>query len=337
MKSPTTSLFVGSESSPGIRDLVIELIGRAEHMLIVGSFLFTSPHVADSLVEASSRGVRVYVMTSSEKGLKVKSRSHDFRQERKTELHLDVLKKLVGPCRVRSSEHWHAKFVVADPASNPSGLLLSSNLNDQAMLESPEALVVLGPIEARKCYEYARQEFWSANFEFRDANNLLKPQSNHLLCEPETSSRVLSTINWPNSILQRLEKRIDASRKSILLTSYQLFDDSPVVVAAHRACQRGISIRLITHGDEGGHNLNIARSLMEVGAEVRILDWVHAKMCLSDIADEEPSGLFTTQNFESLCEATTRRFELALEMNPQELREANLWFEYWWSQSQVVI
>lgn len=325
--APRTKLVVGSKSSPSIRDLVLQMIDDANDVVIIGSFLFTSSLIAESLRQASGRGVRVYVMTAATAGLALRKRFVEPLDKEKAKLHRLILREIVGHCRVRSSDHWHAKFVLIDPnSSSPQGCLLSSNLNDGAMLSSPEALVFLRPEEVSYCYQAARREFWSAQFELSDSSALSKPGKEYALTSDDSLATMFNTSGDSNTIIQDIVARIDRCEESLSLSSYQFLPGSPVITAVRNAVTRGVTVRILAHPDDRKLNDQALSTISKVGGDVRMLPWIHAKFCLCD----NLTGLFTTQNMEEYASPEIRRFELALDLDPERLRETFLWFNYWW-------
>src|SRR5262245_33788150 len=87
----------------------------------------TPPPTERALIEAAKRGVRVYLLVATEARLDKEIRSDDSFGIKTVEEHKRLLDRLAGWVYVRSAEHFHAKFVVADPKSRPHGVLLTAN------------------------------------------------------------------------------------------------------------------------------------------------------------------------------------------------------------------
>lgn len=52
-----------------LRDRLVEMIGSAESFIVIASFLIASPPIEAAILDASDRGVRVYILTASEQRL----------------------------------------------------------------------------------------------------------------------------------------------------------------------------------------------------------------------------------------------------------------------------
>jgi len=309
--------------------VVKRVIDQAEEIVILVSFLFTSEAIVDSILRAAERGVRIYVMTASERGLNLNRSDLTDNQRRRADEHMRVLDQIVGPCMVRTSSHWHAKFVLADPdTEHAAGVLLSANLNDGALLQSPEAMIVLTPDEVFRVFECTRVEFWSSEFEFREPRLLQRPRSLFQFSVAAFSRGIYTTTSDSNAIIDRICEMIAKSESHIFLSTYQMYLQSEVVASLEKAAQAGRKVQILV--DSSDLNDDASRFLSKAGCESRKLDWIHAKMVLVD----SERGLFTSQNMEKRVGSTVKRFELGIDLEGERLEDAQLWLEHWWSRGR---
>jgi cardiolipin synthase len=110
-------------------------IDNAKEMICITSYIFNEPDIKKCLLNASKRGVRVYMLTASNKHLKNQpDEDDDF--NKKMYIEMDKLfKELQGKIKIRTSENFHTKFLLIDPLNSElrQGYLLTSNFDTKGI------------------------------------------------------------------------------------------------------------------------------------------------------------------------------------------------------------
>jgi cardiolipin synthase len=269
----------------------------------------------------------VYVLTSAEAALS-DSRwfltESDLAQQAK---HREALGELSQVARVRSAPNWHTKFVLVDPRTNPQGVLLSANLNSQALRSSPELGVRLAEAEVRAFFEIARAAFWSAASEIRDGVWSNSPRRRDV-APPGNQSDIISTLSFPAAVLARLQDQLK-NTENVVLTTYSVDGASPVLNMLRRLAKHGIAITIICHPSR--NNARSLKQLVQSGCTVLGVDWLHAK--LLDAGGDEV--LMVTQNLD--VASNKPRLETAMVLRDQRAHDARAWLDYWIKSAEWVM
>ena len=99
---------------------LVDAVGRAQEVVLAASFLLADEALANAFLEASRRGVRVYVLTASENRIATIGRDDDAFEARMIKEHKQLLDTLAGNVLLRSAGHFHAKFLIIDPHHHPA-------------------------------------------------------------------------------------------------------------------------------------------------------------------------------------------------------------------------
>lgn len=324
---PTTVSLFGNTDEKTLLSEVLGLLAAAKEMVVLCSFLMASREIGRAAGEAASRGVRVYVLTSAEAALS-DSRwfltESDLAQQAK---HREALHELSQVARVRSAPNWHTKFVVVDPRTNPQGVLLSANLNSQALRSSPELGVRLSKAEVRTFFEIARAAFWSAASEIREGVWSNSPRHRDV-APPGTQSDIISTINSPSAVLTRLQAQLQNADK-VVLTTYSVDRASPVLNMLKRLAKHGSSITIVCHPSP--NNATSLQQLARSGCTVLGVNWLHAK--LLDAGGDDV--LMVSQNLD--VASNKPRLETAMTLHDQRADDARAWLDYWIKSAEWVM
>ena len=120
--------------------------------------------------------------------------------------HKKPAKTLSNSCLVRGLPHLHAKFIISDPSTNPKGLLLTSNVTQEALTRNPEFAYILDPLEIGDLFEAFRFAFWN------DANQELQEQKWAGVKKKQVSigswKQIISSIKNVNNLEHELIKLI---------------------------------------------------------------------------------------------------------------------------------
>lgn len=316
---PVTSTLLGNTSERSLLGEVTQLIDSAEEVAIVCSFLIASPEVGDALKEAASRGVRVYVLTSAESALNDGKWFLTDSDRALQAKHREALNKLSNFARVRSSAHWHTKFVLIDPGTNPRGLLLSANLNSHALRSSPEIAVPLREGEVRTFFEVARSAYWSAASEIRDGV-WSTASLNRNVSQASASHDIVSTTADSSAVLSRMRNVLRESQ-SVTMTTYAVDPTCVVSGQLRELAEAGVPITIICHPSK--NNAASLRELSAAGCRVLGTQWLHAK--LLDYGGDDV--LMVSQNLD----APTRkpRLETAMVLRGERAADARAWLSFW--------
>jgi cardiolipin synthase len=265
------------------RQALVEALDSAEEVALLSSFLLADDHLAQAMLRAAKRGVRVYVLTASERRIGKVVRDDESFEQRMADHHKKLLESLAGNVLLRSAEHIHAKFLIVDPQS-PTGArawLSTANFN-KALEESIELGVRLDAEGARAlaaCFQWA---FWcEAERELRGARRLIEIRPNH----PASPSRpggeaVFATLRDGTRLRERVVALIKAARREILVASYGLAADHVAVRELVEAAKRGVRVTVLTRPRPAV--AGAVAVLAAAGVSVVAHDKLHAKALVAD-------------------------------------------------------
>lgn len=271
-------------------------IETAREVVLIASFLLSDRDLADALVRAAERGVRVYVLTASEARLaKLPSEDNEF-DARMIEEHKALLDRLVGRVLLRSAEHFHAKFVVADPSSSPRGFVTTANLNN-AIRENVELGLELPTKAAQGLAAWFSWAFWTeAERELVEKGRLAavkEPPARPR--DPAKAAPIVTTTRSHQQIRDTALHLIQRAKRRIVVASYGLAADHPVVEALIARARAGVEVVVLTRPRPAVRDAVLR--LAEAGARIFGHDKLHAKAIHTDVgamimtANLEPHGL----------------------------------------------
>lgn len=149
-----------ADASRCLEDTLVKMIGDAQEMVVLCSFLLASDRMIAALEAATRRGVRVYMMLASEARLGQEREEDDFSKHCR-EHHEEMLRRLAPHAMIRSAAHYHAKTVLIDPKGpNAQGWLLTANITDEALTRNEELGLRLTSEEVRSVFVELRHAFW---------------------------------------------------------------------------------------------------------------------------------------------------------------------------------
>jgi cardiolipin synthase len=273
-----------------------EAINAASEVVLVASFLLADLDLAEGLVRAAERGVRVYVLTASEARLaKLASEDNEF-DARMIEEHKALLDRLVGRVLLRSAEHFHAKFLVVDPATAPRGFVTTANLNN-AVRENVELGVELAAKAVQSLAAWFSWAFWTeAERELVEKGRLAavkEPPARPN--DPTGSASIVTTTKSHQQIRDAALHLIQRAKRRIVVASYGLAVDHPVIEALVARAHAGVELIILTRPRPAVRDAVLR--LAEAGARIFAHDKLHAKALHTDggamimTANLEPHGL----------------------------------------------
>lgn len=292
-----------------LRRALVETIDLASEVLLVASFLFSDKMLADALIAAAKRGVRVYVLTASEARLaKVIDEDDEF-GARMLKDHKELLNRLADHVLLRSAEHLHAKFLVADPASSPTAWISTANFN-LALRKSIELGVRLTSDEAYKLAAWFSWVFWlEAERELVEKGRLAKVKPPPATPRRPKSGPVVATAADEAGLKRAVLELIRSARRKLTVASYGLDADHEAVQALVERASAGIEVTVLTRPRPAV--LEAAQMLTAAGATVLAHDKLHAKAIVAD-----HRGLVMTANLQA--HGLDAGFEVGVELRGAE-------------------
>lgn len=274
------------------RQALIAGIEAAREIVLVASFLLADRTLAEALLRAVQRGVRVYVLTASEQRVARLLDEDDSFEARMSEEHKRLLADLAGKVLLRSADHFHAKFLVTDPMSEPQAWLSTANFN-RALLDSVELGVWLDGQAARDLAAWFSWVFWQESERELVARDRLAGVDKAPASPPAPPSNlVCATTRSQASLRDAALNLVGRARKEIWVSSYGLDAKHPVVAALIDAASRGVIVTVLTRPRPAVAAATAA--LAAAGARVVAHDKLHAKAIISDAG-----ALIMTANLEA--------------------------------------
>jgi cardiolipin synthase len=260
----------------------IAIIRAAKQVVVFSSFLLSDGEVQKALVEASSRGCRVYGLIAAEAKLDRDVSDEDDFEAKTTESHKRMLNDFAGRMLIRSSPSFHAKCVLADPATDGArGLLLTANLTSEALTRNEELAVRLGVVETRELFDQLRYATWEvAERELVGKGQLdrVKPLGEVTL--PPPARHVITTMGGRCQIRDTMIEMIGAARKGIVVSSFGWDAEHPVVAALCKRSTEGVPVTVLARYRATA--LPALLKLRKAGATVFCFTWLHAKALVCD-------------------------------------------------------
>ena len=311
-------------------DTVLNIIQGAKEVLCISSFMIQESDVITEIEKAIEKGVRVYMLTAPEQ--QVNSRYEDDNSdlsERNVAL-ISLLKKLGHKMLIKTAEHLHSKFMLADPATNPRGAVFTNNLTKRAMSENLELTVKLEPDAVKELFHQFLTGFWlEAEREvwLEGSDSRLRTQNKHPeFINPEYSPEKLCWTMKESKLLSSiLIKAIESAQRSISLSAWSFSMESTVTQEILKRARERISVRVFTRPSKG--NVIFIREIINAGGQVFCHDLMHAKSILVD----DNFGLIMTANFSPL--GLDSGFETGVFLNNKQINVLDRIHKEWVSRA----
>lgn len=266
-----------SGSARGAAGALINAVGSARDTILAVSFLLSDEAFASALLEAASRGVRVYVLTASD--VRVRSEPRGDFDAGVIDQHVALLRRLGGRVLLRSSERFHAKLVVVD---GTSGFVMTSNLTKEALERNEEIVVRLTADESRQAREWFVAAFWSlAQFEMLDASTL-RPVTSRPAFELPRARLGALTVTWTGVCghTDRLLEIVDQAKRSLVVSCFGWDEHGVLVDLIARRAADGLDVVVLARMRE--RSMPALVRLAASGARVVGFPWLHAKAISAD-------------------------------------------------------
>jgi cardiolipin synthase len=261
--------------------LVTATIDGARSMVAVCTFLLADRGVTVALRAASERGVRIYLLLAAEDRL-LNSPPEDDTTSRAAwerdvkEQFKAMLGALAGRVMIRTADHFHAKVVLADPFTDPRGVLLTANLGDRGLTRNEELVVALTADETTEAARLVRWALWEeAGHEAIAEGPLRHVTPLGQVPHPDSPSSVLSTTRQCATLRARVLDMIEGEHGTIIACNYGWDAEHPVVRALQDKAQRGVQVQVLARVRAAAMPALV--SLAQAGASVLAFDHLHAK------------------------------------------------------------
>jgi cardiolipin synthase len=316
-KETTDGKVMTSGTSGGLRTQIIQLIAQAKRHVCVCSFLLADAKVEEALIAATERGVRVYLLTSAEMKLKTSEGGDWGRDDEIRELHKKMLERLSGKVYLRSSGHFHAKYIVADGVH---GIMTTCNFTTKALLENPELGVRLNETESHQVWKLFQYQFWeSSEKEMLRKGTLdgVQPQGRFLDHEPKHPVRCSFSTGQPSLLLKECLDMIQNAEKSITLTSYG-WGNKDITKAIGERVSSGINVSIIGRNHRGELQTDHLQRFKEMGCEVYGLPLIHAKSVLVDAGTPNARAIVMSANIDAMSMGASHELGICLDAKDAE-------------------
>ena len=209
----------------------------------------------------------------------------------------------------RSSETFHAKIVLVDPADSTiaTGILLTGNLTVEAFQRNEELAVHLNSVEISEAFAYLRYATWElAEHETVGGRfSAIKPLNE--LTKPEGMTSVVATLPEAAEIRDAALKLVQDAQSKIVVSSFGWKLDDAIISALCAQARGGAKVEILCRIRE--KSMPALLKLAEAGAEVYGYKWLHAKSIWTDSGQ----GMIMSANFEP--RGMTRGFELGVKLD----------------------
>ncbi len=330
-KDTTNPIRSGGEGGGSLKPMVLEIIKEAEEILTICSFLISDKDLLKAILEASDRGVRVYILTASKDRI-AKDTNKEEEWKKKMQIdHEKMLNSLCSKTLLRDAQV-HAKFILADPNSqNKQGLLSTANFTTEAFLH-PELGVILDDPQIDELFSIFSAAWWGLG-----ERELLQPS---LLSDardiiPSVSNEITSTIKnlqyfvitYPNrstTLRKEIKRLLQESQEDIFISTYGISDDDSIFKTLASSTERK-KVKLLVR--QRPKTTSVLHELKKKGAEVRGLDYLHAKVICTK-TDRGLEALLMTANLEKI--SLQEGFEVGLLLNGSDATQILKMLNHWW-------
>jgi len=313
-KETDVGRIMTSGSSGKLKKRIIQLIDSANNQICACSFLLADSQIEDSLIKASKRGVRIYFLTSAEVKLKTSEGEDWGRDDEIRELHKKMLTKLVGNIYLRSSGHFHAKYIIVD---KKKGLMTTCNFTTKALIENPEIGVELNKEECKQVWKLFQYQFWEDSEKEMLRQGTLDGVDNKSRFpeyKPNNGVRCSHPSGTESTILEESLSMIDSAKHSITLTSYG-WGNNEISSAIKKKLKQGLDISIIGRNHRGPKQTNYLQEFKEMGCLVYGLPLIHAKSILIDSGYNSARGIVMSANFDNISMTSSHEIGICLDNN----------------------
>ncbi len=305
------------------KKLLIDSINDATSHVMLCSFLLSDQDIIDSLLKASDKGVRCYLMFSTEAQL-----SKEYKEEvsdfdlHVLNKHKEMLDKLAGKALTRTSDHLHAKFLLIDVGTEKEeGYMSTANFTQEALTRNEEVGIVLKKTEIKTIAHFFNVGFWEES-----KNELIRKGSwddvrNLDIKTIESNSEVVFTTSKDRGMKERIKEIIVGADNELLVSSFGFGENNDLVkLLIKHSEQRKLSI--LTRPREKTHNF--LSKIEKENTVAYAFPFLHVKMILDPA---KRIGIIMTANFEDRGMETG--YEVGIVVQNEDFDEALHIFQNW--------
>ncbi len=310
------------------RKLLIQLINsikKARNIICLSTFIFSSKEIKDELIEASKRGVRVYMITASNKHLKSLPEDDDnFNKHMYVEMS-ELFNELQGIVKIRTSENFHTKFLLIDPGRDEisEGYLLTSNFDTKGLIGrdikgiyhvNQEIGIFLNKREVEDLFKQFCLGFWELSKEESKVDGFYPLNSN--IQQNFTFNNLL--LNSPNhkSLKNEIINIISSTRGKIFISTYGITDDNEIYnLILNELVEKKREVFILTRPRVT--KMESLIKLSQNGAKIYGHYDIHAKLVIVENINN-PQGIVMTANIDNI--SFENSFETGKILDPVQAR-----------------
>ena len=267
---------------------VFSLIQQAQESICLQSFLIQDTPIIDALIEATKRGVKVFVTSSAEARLKPKMEEDtDFRRDKYVKM-LD--EKFKYHFVHRSAANLHAKFIVIDGKTRPQGIIFTNNFTENGFFKNPELAVILNAAQAAELYTVFVFYFWEKTTHEQTADREFKSVKKAQKFNLPSLKNILLSID--KSLINKVLESVNNAKKEIVFSTFSMDKDFSICQTIAKKQSQNIVVTLFTRSDND--QLNAAfKGFLNNKNSIYLHPFTHAKFILVDNTE----GYIFTANF----------------------------------------
>ena len=328
-KTTKRELFpIQGDSDNTFVDFLSTMVNLAKEIVCLSSYMIQKCDLTNALLDAASRGVRVYMLTSGEEELARVDTEMDDIEKAKIEGYRQLLNSMAGRVLIRTAPHFHAKFLLVDPhAQHGQGVMMTCNATLDAMTGTNlEAAITLTQAEVASFFSQFVRAFWQeAQHELLRAGVL---SDIHQTPNSVAFGQVIHPATFARcaTLKEQIQQLIDSAEKTIVATGWSFGVNHPILASLVKALDRSVAVKIFTRPSFWNTEALIA--LATKGAKVKGHDRYHAKMI---IVDSNRSLLMTSNLTERGLDVG---FETAIELRGEETNALVTIVNHWESLCQ---
>ncbi|MHA2040764.1 MAG: phospholipase D-like domain-containing protein [Candidatus Thorarchaeota archaeon] len=327
----STPILSGGKRGGSLKSEVLEVVRGSEEILAICSFLLSDDDLLKAVLEASERGVRIYILTASKDRIAKDTSEEESWQKQMQIEHEKMLNSLCSKTLLRDAQV-HAKFIISDPKSEQrSGVLSTANFTTEAFLH-PELGVILNDSQITELFGIFCSAWWGLGERELLQSNLLSDARDIL---PSVSNEITNitknlkefVVTYPNratSLRKEIKRFFQESKERIFIATYGLSDDDSTFKSLVSSVGRK-SVKLLVRPRP--KTTPIIDDLKTKGADVRGLDFLHAKVICTE-TERGPEALLMTANLEKI--SLQDGFEVGIRLGGNIAKEILNVLNHWW-------
>lgn len=290
---------------------IVHVIQGAKKLICLQSFLIQDSKIIDALLEkVKNDNVKVYVLSSANTRLeKIESEENSILTDYKKLLETKFKNNFI----FRSSENFHAKYILIDPdTKNTKGYLCTNNFTENGFSKNIEISVELNKLQCNELFQVFVYHFWeqatheqngTKTFDFvKPMNQFIFPKLNNLI------------VTSPNSEHSTLEKEIiqncEIAKKSISLATYNFDINHEIIQLLIKKSNQNIKITLFCHPKF--NELENYKKLSDNGIKIILHENFHAKSLVID----DKIGFLFTGNIDNF--SMKKNLEIGIKLNDEQ-------------------